>query len=79
MNNMRRELYRRIVRALKSVDVDVHAIQEGDGVIVSPGEGEIEFSLPFEILAAFTGDESDLGRSPYGQEAESCRKNGGLA
>jgi hypothetical protein len=61
---MRRELYRRIVAALKSVDVDVHFIQEEPGVIASVCEGKIEFSLPFKILVAFTGDEHDLERSP---------------
>jgi hypothetical protein len=62
MSPMRKELYRRIVRALKSVDVDVHLIREPPGVIASPCGEAIEFSLPFEILVAFTGDESDLER-----------------
>jgi hypothetical protein len=64
MTAKRKELYRRIVKALKSVDVDVHAIREPSGVIASVCEGEIEFSLPFEILIAFTGDERDLERCP---------------
>jgi hypothetical protein len=64
MTVKRREIYRRIVRALKSVDVDVHAIREAPGVIASGSEGEIEFWLPLKILAAFTGDENDLERSP---------------
>jgi hypothetical protein len=62
MSPKHRELYRRIVRALKSVDVDVHFIREEPGVIASTCEGKIEFSLPFEILVAFTGNESDLER-----------------
>jgi hypothetical protein len=64
MTDRRRALYRRIVAGLKSVGVDVHAIREMNAAIASVREGEIEFSMPFEVLCAFTGDENDLARSP---------------
>ena len=64
MSAKRREIYRRIITALKSVEVEVHAIRETTGAIASLCEGEIKFSLHLEILVAFTGDESDLERCP---------------